>query len=218
MKWSKPWIMTVIGSILILASTFVSGYMVYGRDNQITDLSNQKQELERNLNDASREYDRGHLRKALSDISYMIVQFSLFQDAELQSAYLRIHASQLKVALLCLISSTGRWANENDDKRLGELTDLAATGDKNALIECESLVGELSVKSGKFRSDLILKVGRIEDKIKRLELGVNKIRLIAFVIQIVGLVILLIKEVPLVTKTTLPRTADSDVDHKIGCC
>ncbi len=178
----KPWLMTTIGSFLILISTFVSGYIASETENIITKLSNQEQAISHKLNKSKRNSDIGITIQFLSKILYDIKKFSNFQDPETQSLGLRTHVAEMRLVILNMLQASGLSVDDDYLNRINLISDRIDAGDNSAMNDFYTILLELISKKNNYQMELLEQQYDIKTNIINLKNRLNKIKLIAFIL------------------------------------
>ncbi|WP_031418957.1 hypothetical protein [Vibrio parahaemolyticus] len=193
----KPWVFAIIGSLLILGSSWISGVYVSKLEANLIDEQSAITQKQAEFTRATTAYDNAIIHKDLSSISRSIVRNGAFHKIdEVQTIWDSVHASSLYAVHLELRSSANMSLDDKDTSDIKKLLELSESGDYEAYQELQKLTSDLIVTSANYRAQLVLDIADLEKVKSQTNKDITNSKNIAIFVQLLGLVFLLFKEVP----------------------
>lgn len=186
---------TILGSILIVTSTYLIGITSYKLE---IDLSEQQEVLNKVIEEIDNSYyahDMSNIDFNFAHLLRIIIKVSFVQDTAVQNSYEKAYRASIFPVLTRLHDAAGHLLTSEQLKELEMKCDLAVKGDDVKFNELLETSAQLLGESGKYRGDLIVKKAKIQNLIDEINKRVIKTKYQAMVLQILGLMFLLFKEV-----------------------
>ncbi|CAM4241663.1 hypothetical protein [Pseudoalteromonas byunsanensis] len=203
----KSWVFAVIGGLLILGSSAISGIWVTSLESSLNKYSEKIAEKKLALARADSAYTQAQIRSEFATLTRTVVRYSDFQNEEIQQQWDAVYSASLYPIILMLREANGLSITKPEISSLITLQENASSGDKQAYKKLQAHQIELVRTSGTYRAGLVLEIGQLEAKKNAESSTIAKIKEFAIFIQLLGLIILLMKEVP---EKTLRKTSDDD--------
>jgi hypothetical protein len=229
MKLPKPWVVSFLGSILILISTFISQYFVFEYEQQIAQVQYNLSILKQRLLSSEAQVWRYEAQESLASIEYlassgMIVGvgaglLSKEQFAESNRKAFKAYSLNLTSSAIKLLGlNAEQYSPQEFDEKMSLLKSLGTrlkSLDFNADIEIREQMGKLINQWGETQLTMTKKALTVEDEILSLKFMRNMSRAIGFIFQICGLLVLLLKDLPRQEEQS-KSTIETEVTQKVN--
>lgn len=193
----NPWIHAIIGSALVLLSTFATGYWGYQNQNQADVLRAEVSTRTRQIEQSERRRDMADLIATLANIQHFSAGNRRDLDPRLREAFDNVTIANLYESAVRMAEA----ANKSSANLVGLLQarDRARSGDPGGIDEIYNQLRAFLADAGNYQNRLRSEIDERERRLLALERSRNRFYFIALVLQISGLVFLLIKDVPRAT-------------------
>ncbi|EJU9868638.1 hypothetical protein ACA689_004138 [Vibrio vulnificus] len=192
----KQWYFAVLGSLLILGSSAISGIYISGKEDKSVSVSSKIMDLRGNMSRAETANYYALISSDLAEIQRNIVKFSMFQDPRVQDERDKLHATSIYPVILNLMQASGMSLDGESTAGIVALLEEVENGSKDAYKELRQIVPNLIKQSGQYRSDLVIKIAALENEKNLISNSISTAKQVAIFMQLAGLVLLLVKESP----------------------
>jgi len=192
----KPWVFALIGGLLILGSSYLSGVIILEKDKKISDIYEKIRAIESDYARAERADDIAGLKGDLNALQRVLAMVVFQHDQTLQSKWDEVQIAGLYVEVIQRHTASGRLLDKESIKNLKKLRDDAIAGDEDSYNSLQDMAFILTEEAGRYFGNLILKKAAYEHQLNLLNSDIVYIKELAGLIQLLGLIILLLKELP----------------------
>lgn len=193
----KMWIFVIIGSLLIIISTFIFGVVTFRYEQKLIQVQNKIEEVKTNKSEARYYFDIANEQLRISVLQTSILKSSFIKNEEQTNVFRNLYIKTLMPVFWRLFLATGQ--SEMQLQKVDEIKKIeknATEGDNSALQKLNSYMLGFVEQNTKYRENLEIEM----EKLKTIEAGLKKRIIIwrnmALVFQIFGLLLILLKEFP----------------------
>lgn len=192
----KPWVFALIGGLLILGSSFLSGVTVLGKDSELRKINERIRTIENNYARADHAYDMAGIKSGLYTLQITLARLGFPHDEDIQSKWDAVHIAGLYVEVLLRHTSCGRLLDNESIKDLEMTRDKAIVGDNKSLKKLQEMAISLTGEAGHYLGNLIVEKAKYENELDIINSQIVRTKEISIIFQLLGLVVLLLKELP----------------------
>jgi hypothetical protein len=210
MKLPKPWIVGLLGSLLILISTFVSQSLVFQYEQQIAGAQRIQSIFDQSELSIEARVWRAEISRSLASIGYVVTSGKLVEAAigitsvekfkDIDDHAFQAYSKALTASAIELLTANAEQLSprvfEEKLSLLESLGERVESLDASAEKEMYEQIAALIIQSGEIREKLRNKALDAEKYIFALKSRRNMTRTVAFIFQICGLLVLLLKDLP----------------------
>jgi hypothetical protein len=192
----RPWVFAVVGSVIILGSTFIGGWFVQEKEVLIERANVRKRQVENRLRWTEAYTEKGDMAAAFADAKKVMYSSILKLEVSSDPTYARILSADLGHAAFCYAAAAEHDPGDEVMAQINALEAKVNKGDQQALVDLYYLLGGLVGEAADFHKSLLQQVSDIEEETGQHKTALSRLRAVSIALQIVGLVVLLFKEAP----------------------
>lgn len=193
----KIWIFVILGSLLIIISTFIFGVVTFRYEQKLIQVQNKIEEIKSNKSEARYYFDLANEQLRISVLQNSILKSGFVKNEEQTKVTRNLYIKTLMPVFWRLFLTTGQ--SEMKSQEVDEIKKIeknATEGDNSALQKLNSYMLGFVRQNAKYRESLEIEI----EKLKAIEAGLKRSIIIwrnmALVFQIFGLLLILLKEFP----------------------
>jgi tetratricopeptide (TPR) repeat protein len=191
------WPYAIIGSILILSSTYILGVITFSKEQKLLVIQKNLAANISKMQESQQYYDIANIQIRLAVLQNSILKNNLQKSESAQEKNRESYVRSLFAELVRLAVAAGDlYFDKAQIEKLNQLVTKAIEGDDSSLKEINNQISELLLMSDKYKKKLKIEQGTIEKNENDLKQSIIKWKNWATIMQIVGLFFLLAKEIP----------------------
>jgi hypothetical protein len=194
MRPIRRWIFPLVGSVLIIGSTFISGYLVDKYERQAKEADDKASELEAKFWRSSANLESFENGLAMAMMQWTIM--AGYEGSAVETATGEMLSVQLGMAIDEMQLAAGPDVDQEIITNLEAAQSRIASGESIAQTDFISEMQKLGKEALEHQSQLALKQVELEKEASSAEQLATRARTIAIALQLIGLVLLLFREVP----------------------
>src|SRR5215208_1588709 len=188
----KRWVFALVGSLLVLTSTFATGFVVDKEEQRA-------KKAERDASDAERDLEHSYKagERSLTQLETTLTQMSMYT----RPGFAQFDMSFLNSGLYAGLTHAQEAAGPDLDKEvISKVQTVKQRIDNNGQVDVMSDFKEahqkLTEEALNYQTQLRTKKAGLDQERNSAEQTSGRVRSVAIVLQVVGLVLLLFKEAP----------------------
>ena len=193
----KIWIFVIIGSLLIIISTFIFGVVTFRYEQKLIQVQENIEELKNKEAESRYYFDIANEQLRISVLHNSILKSGFNTNKEQTKVIRNLYIKNLMSVFWRLFLATGQ-----SEMKLHEVDEIkkieknATEGDNSALQKLNSYMLGFTQQNTKYRDNLVIKMKKLRTSEAGLKRNIIIWRNMALVFQILGLLLILLKEVP----------------------
>ena len=192
-NYLQPWIFALIGGLLILGASSLSGVLEYRKQLDFENIKNDIALINNNIESNQFYYQSATLK---SDLGYIQEAVDRIQQSKTGAQTASLHATHIKTGIFYLYAAIKKPLTDKQAAKINELAAKAGAGDNKSYLELQTISTQLTLESGKYLTDLWKQKAIKENQANKLSKESTNIRIVSVIFQLLGLVLLLLKELP----------------------
>jgi hypothetical protein len=203
MKLPKKWVLAVLGSTLILASTFASGYIVENNEKEQAALGNKVDEIDRAVERSQTLVASAHTQIMVASLQLTVIKADNSQSENAQDVWRRVLVASLYESASDIKKAAGHDLSADESVKFRALQNRVLNHEDKAMSDFYHEIHILEEEAGQYREQQIKRESALEGERQSLAQFSRSSRGITLALQVIGLLMLLFKELPADFKTTV---------------